>query len=448
MLYSPTLTLIPDCWSVTIKINDSGDKKQLIGGPANILFDDDGFVWVTNNVVQGTPVSSKILLVFQSNGKPANGKNGSPHSPITGGGILGAGFGITKTKKSIFVGNFGWGPFETCTFYPSPECSGSVSEFSFSGKPVSGSMGYQGGPNRAQGMDTDKKGNIWITSYGSDQVFVFLKGNPKNSVGYQLYNGSAPFDVHVNRDGTAWVSSGGGFTGSFPSSLTKLQLVGNKLLELKSIRFGNPNIDSVYSTQFGKANKGFSIDSLGNVWVPSQAENNIYGFDSNGNLIGNFTGGGMNGPWDVEVDGDDNLWVANFGPLSVGQLFTGRLSKLAGANPITRPTGLKTGDPITPTTGYTVPSAGSQVLLNNGDPLYGPNAPAAYTPMQRSTSCKIDAAGNIWSVNNWKDLFFVDVTVNPGGDGIVIFLGLAAPVNNNNKNKISYEKIKKKKIIM
>ena len=73
-LYGPTLRQSPDCWTVTIKINNSGDKKQLIGGPANILFDENGYAWVTNNVIQGTPYSSRILLVFQPNGKPADGR--------------------------------------------------------------------------------------------------------------------------------------------------------------------------------------------------------------------------------------------------------------------------------------------------------------------------------------------------------------------------------------
>lgn len=56
------------------------------------------------------------------------------------------------------------------------------------------------------------------------------------------------------------------------------------------------------------------------------------------------------------------------------------ISKLAGASRETRPPGLKTGDPISPATGYTLPSAGSQVLLHNGDPLYGPGAPPSFSP--------------------------------------------------------------------
>ena len=105
-------------------------------------------------------------------------------------------------------------------------------------------------------------------------------------------------------------------------------------------------------------------------------------------------------------------------------LFTGRLTKLWGVNP---PPGTNTGDPISPPTGYAVPSAGSEVLLHNGDPLYGPGVPPSFIPMMRQTDVVIDHVGNIWSINNWKPDVDIDFAVNPGGDGIVIFVGLAAP---------------------
>ena len=78
-----------------------------------------------------------------------------------------------------------------------------------------------------------------------------------------------------------------------------------------------------------------------------------------------------------------------------------------------------------------MPTAGSEVLLHTGVPLYGygsPPGPPCFIPMMRQTALGIDQAGNIWSINNWKPDFFIDtVGMNPGGDGIIIFVGLAAP---------------------
>jgi hypothetical protein len=45
----------------------------------------------------------------------------------------------------------------------------------------------------------------------------------------------------------------------------------------------------------------------------------------------------------------------------------------------------------------------------------------------RQTNVVIDCAGNIWAINNFKPSWDVDVLKNPGGDGIVIFVGLATP---------------------
>ena len=47
----------------------------------------------------------------------------------------------------------------------------------------------------------------------------------------------------------------------------------------------------------------------------------------------------------------------------------------------------------------------------------------------RLTNSLIDQAGNVWALNNWKPDFNTDVTSNPGGDGVVIFVGLATPTS-------------------
>ena len=82
------------------------------------------------------------------------------------------------------------------------------------------------------------------------------------------------------------------------------------------------------------------------------------------------------------------------------------------------------GQPISPATGYPVPSAGSEVPIHNGDPLYGADRPPSFVPMMRQTGVVIDQAGNIWSINNWKPDFDVDAAANPGGDGIITFSDL------------------------
>src|SRR6476646_1803363 len=111
-LYAPPLVTVPDAWTVTVKINDSGSDESgfLISGPGNLAFDRRGYAWVTNNTIQGTPYSCQFNLVFKPNGQPADGRKGTPRSPLTGGGVLGGGFGVTiDPQGSAWFGNFGWG---------------------------------------------------------------------------------------------------------------------------------------------------------------------------------------------------------------------------------------------------------------------------------------------------------------------------------------------------
>ena len=418
-LYAPPLVAMPDAWTVTVKINDSGsdDPRFLISGPGNLAFDGRGYVWVSNNTVQGTPYSGRFNLVFKPNGQPANGTNGTPRSPLTGGGVLGGGFGVIIDPRGFaWFGNFGWGNCEGCD--PSCNGNGSISQFTLSGAPVSPPNGYQGGPLRAQGLGEDADGNIWISSYGNDSVWVFRHGDPYQSVGVHVYHGAGPFDVAIASDGTAWVCNTGGLLFDvFPRSIAKYALV-NGTLQRQFLHF-LPHAHGL---------RGLSLDSEGNAWLAALGSNVIYVFRPDGTqLVGSpFSGGGMDAPWDTAIDGEDNVWVANFGPLELlSPPFRGRLTNLWG---IHAPPGHNVGDPISPSTGYTVPTAGEQVLLHNGDPLYGQGALPSFIPMMRQTALGIDQAGNIWSINNWKPDFYIDtIGMNPGGDGIVIFVGLAPP---------------------
>jgi sugar lactone lactonase YvrE len=415
-MYLPSLEKIPDAWTIAVKVNDSGSDEMLFGGPANIVFDHKGYAWVTNNVVQGTPDSARCIMVLKPDGKPADGENGTPKSPITGGGLLGTGFGIDIDRRgSVWVGNFGWGGSD---YNPSPDGTGSVSQFDALGQPISGDEGYQGGTNRAQGVVSDEEKNIWIASYDNNKVVVFPDGDPSRSFHSPEPDGKCPFDIAIAQDGSAWVTNSGGLRSESKSSVHKYVLENGALVRQ-------------FSVEIGHSLKGMSLDSQGNAWIASGGDDVVYLFSPEGEMLGEFGDGGISCPWSATVDGDDNVWVANFGPMKPGSDYTyAAISKLAGANPETRPPGFKTGDPISPQTGYTLPSGGSQVRLHNGEPLYGRVGPPSYSPLMRQTNCVIDQAGNVWAINNWKPNFNLDAPPhrgNPGGDGIVIFVGLAKP---------------------
>ena len=76
---------------------------------------------------------------------------------------------------------------------------------------------------------------------------------------------------------------------------------------------------------------------------------------------------GLYGPWGVSLDSDQTVWVANFGPLGPAAR-TFSVSQLCGALTARCPAGLALGDPISPASGYTLPSGGAEVHLHNGQP--------------------------------------------------------------------------------
>jgi hypothetical protein len=114
-----------------------------------------------------------------------------------------------------------------------------------------------------------------------------------------------------------------------------------------------------------------------------------------------FVGGhAIVAPWGASVDGNDDVWIANFGYRGV--------VLIAGAEPSGHPAGTNTGDVIH--------------QFQSGSLTY----PLAVA---------VDPAGNVWVNNNWND-YEVAISGDPprrtstwaGGSGCTVFYGVAAPV--------------------
>ncbi|MCH9716425.1 MAG: NHL repeat-containing protein, partial [Gammaproteobacteria bacterium] len=288
--YTPKLETLPDAWTLAIKFNDSGSEHCPFGGPAKIAFDAKGFLWITNNVIQGTPDSATCAIVLQPNGQPADGRNNTPTSPLWGGGLLGTAFGINIDKDgAVWMGDFGWGSCATCI-----PTTGSVSKFSPTGEPLSGANGYTSNILRAQQVIADKNNNIWIASAGNDRIVVFPNGNPDASFYYQEPENSGPFDIAIGEDDVVWVSN------STSSIISRYKLKGTKIVLLSE-------------TSVGDSPKQISLDSQGHAWLASFADSSVYEMNAFGEVVNVYSGiGGLSKPWGISVDGEQNIWIANF----------------------------------------------------------------------------------------------------------------------------------------
>jgi sugar lactone lactonase YvrE len=393
--YLPRLRSAPGSWVIGITFAGNGRQFR---GPGNIAFDAAGNVWTTNNYVPaGDPAlvcPGRALLKL------------NPYSPgarvdmYRGGGINGAGFGIgIDPRGDIWVGNFGFTGTKCAEKEPPP--SDSVSRFSPTGRPLSGPRGYRDGDFRfPQGTVSDRRGTIWIAACGSRSVVRYPGGDNTRA---EVLTGAAdqpmrdPFDVVIDRAGNGWVTSSG-TDQVFAFAPDGSQLPG-----------------SPYSGGGLKKPLGIATDARGNQWVANsgvipipcedtaaaatpltgsraQPAGTITRVTADGRVSG-LSGGGLTVPWGIATDGAGNVWVANFG----GR----RVSHFCGASPGACPPGVRVGAPLSPGAGY------------------------GFDGLQRNTGINIDASGNVWVANNWKE---VPVQSNPGGNGLVAFVGLAPPV--------------------
>ncbi len=436
-VYAPALgdTESPAGWSIFLKFTGSFSSEQnrrnLMDGPGALAIDDKGYVWVNDNYVPTRPLGvacagERLIKLYPW------GAN-YPDSPYKGGGLSGAGFGISIAPNGlIWVGNFGFtgtrmigsvassADISDGTKCPTP-ASNSVSVFLPDGQLVPrGENGFTNGKmSWPQATIPDRKGNIWIANCGSDSVTVYPNGNPPDAFNVPIPTGRTgqmkPFALAMDHEGNAWV------TGSLNSTLAVIGPKGQKVELIDPPAVGG-------KTQISRP-MGIASDSKGNIWVansdwmdvpcgaappdlgpgasPSVA---LFPRDNNRHPYKNspFTGGGMTLPWGIAVDGNDTVWVANFGyPFGVGprnhQTGLNRVSHFCGMDPSRCPLSKqKVGQAISPDgTGYTADA------------------------LDRNTGLAIDPSGNVWLVNNWK---FKAIQGNPGANSVVVMVGAAGPL--------------------
>ncbi len=394
--YQPALTASqrPDAWTLALRFVGNG---RSMNGPGNMAIDARGNVWVTDNYTYSpnplAPVcGGKVLLKFTPTGRYVQG------SPYDGGGLDGAGFGITLDPRGhVWVGNFGF----ASTNCPRQPAHKSVSEFSSSGKPLSPSQtgsspgGFtQGGVSWPQGTVSDKRGSIWIANCGNSSVTRYAGGQPSSARQLTGLGIQKPFDIAFNARGQAFV------TGNGSSSVAALN------------PDGRPALPAPITGGGLSKPLGIAADTHGDMWVsnsaaidlPCPASNDTQHSNvpsvtlirSNGKVAPGspFTGGGLTIPWGIAVDGNNNVWVANF----AGQ----RLSEFCGTNASRCPHGTRTGQPISPPSGF------------------------GFDGLTRNTGVQVDPSGNLWVANNWKNQPLPQK--NPGGYEMVVYIGLAGPL--------------------
>jgi len=416
--YMPYLNWAPSAWTLPLKFTGGG---YVAGGKC--MFDSEGNLWVGDNFSVGWQGQDSLWQGHATKFAP----NGKPLSPITtgftGGGMEGGTFGAAvDARDNVWLTNYG---------------SKSISVFDKDGNPLTPSEGinFGGRLGLMQGVIATPSGDVWVLGIEKRQLVYFPKGDINN--GRIVCEGDsaepcksfvAPFHLGIDQQDRIWVSnSGTPHVTRFPAS--------------------DPSKAENFKT--GINNSGLGIDSQGNVWVTNRFGTGLLGMahlvemglrlktegvasasdyltmtmskQQGGTMNGGsvtllrpdgtqfpgspFKSAGLPGPWAVVVDGNDNAWISNFAMPS------SPIVELCGARTEHCPPGAHTGDQISPPGGYV--GGGLQMMID----------------------IAVDPAGNVWAMNNWQDIDSCigtpkeALSTRCGGQGVVIFYGMAKPVH-------------------
>jgi len=300
----------------------------------------------------------------------------------------------------LWIGNFGFGASKV----PLRGNGNSVSLFSKEGEALSPdrsrraprkpSGGYtEGELLGVQGVTSDQEGNIWIASFRDtastpSKIVVYEDGQPKQFYSFQHPELTSPFDIAIDASGNAWVSyrSGGrrgqGGIGHFSFDSKD----GIKLIQ--TIESRDLNVPF-----------GIATAADGSVWVannggpPNYNSRTVCKIDPITGDVETFSINASKeaGPWGLNLDGANNVYVANFEDLSISVLNGSSVSSLYGHQP---------GTELSPEGGYDF----------DGN-------------IMRPTGLEVDSAGNVWVTNNYNveaDLY--------GQNSVFQAIGLADPV--------------------
>ncbi len=396
----PYLLFEPTDFALMIRFSGGG-----LYAPGKILFDKDGNLWTGNNWMPG---SQSGVVNDLGGGVAKLSPGGKPLSPAPLGfnsqNINGIGWGTGVSQDKVWVGTF----------------NKTVGVFDLQGNPL-GPVEFGGKTGQFQGLGVSRNNDVWVADNTKDQMVLFPKGDPSKAQIVKVPGLVAPFGVAVDGQNRVWVTS---------SRINKVTV------------FSADNPNDVHQIEIALGQRGIAIDSKGNAWISQQTsfkklpwyyvlfappkpksimEEFLQGLDyvqkhtSEKSPIGQVAlitadlklvswqfgkKKGIYVPWGMTIDGEDNVWVANF--------YARGVVHMCGVDVSVCPPGTKTGDVIH--------------IYQSGI-------------IERITDNIVDAAGNVWSANNWDNVDALNntdpirrISTMGGGHGINVIYGIAKPV--------------------
>jgi hypothetical protein len=300
-----------------------------------------------------------------------------------------------------------------------------ITELSPSGAAISPSTGYRGG-----GLDIplqiaiDLSGNAWVTSALGNRVSEFSNSGIalSPSTGYSGGGLDGLNFIAVDGTGDVWVTSDGNY------SVGKLSSMG-----------------TVLSAPAGYTGAGIiepnclAIDPLGNVWVCNGQYNSMAELSNSGGAVSppsGYAGGGLSGANGMAIDASGNIWTANYAAVTVPA--TSSLSKFSNSGVAISPSTGFTGGGLNHPAGIAIDGSGDAWAsdLGNNSLSEFSNAGVAMSPATGFTGgglstpgiVAVDGSGDVWATNQGFSSTSVTEFV---GAGTPVVTPLAVGVKNN-----------------
>ena len=258
-----------------------------MNGPSSLSIDSQGNVWVANYF--------GVASLFSNAGTPVFA------SGLSGNGLLNSYGGAVDVNDTMWVAN--------------EQSAGSVnnglgSVTLFNGAGASPAQYTSGGLNFPIAIAFDTSGVAWVVNYGNSHVTLLSgSGSPlSGATGYTAANLEFPSAVATDSKCNAFVAN--------QSSNTITRVLAD----------GSAFTDYVV----GQGPTSVAVDSADNVWSANFYANSVGLVSSAGTVLSGsgYTGGGMNAPRAIAVDGGGNAWVA-----SERGTITGRVLKRVKCEP-------------------------------------------------------------------------------------------------------------------
>ncbi len=397
--YRPYLEFAPRDFAMIVRFSGGG-----IFAPGKLVIDKDGNIWSGQNWMPG---SQSNTLRGIGGGLVALHPNGTPFSPD-----------IYGFEGSSEIGGIGWGTAMGPDKVWITSFTGTVKAYDLDGNPlktvITGKVG-----NLMGVYVSPVNGDVWICDGSMGQMVKFDGGDPTKGHPVKVPGLMSPFSVVVDHENRVWV--------------------GNSASNHVTMFYADKPEEVTEYVAGGISVRGLTIDSNDNVWANTSANMDTkmpkispiltimeqftqlgrlltaaypYGTDK---VIGTIAKLDINNPnkpamvisgkeseicapWGVSVDGNDNLWDANFLSGNVLNIATKDMPEY----------GIKKG----------------QLIHKYESGI-----------IQLVTDVIVDYSGNVWVANNWNDEKSVVAlkedersATKGGGSGIAVIYGAAKPI--------------------